>query len=454
MCGIVGYVGPQQAQNVVIEGLRRLEYRGYDSAGIAIVSEQAIQTRKKAGKLANLEAELVESPISPSHTGIGHTRWATHGAPNDVNAHPHVSEDGSIAVIHNGIIENFAMLRDKLIADGVTLRSQTDTEVVAHLLSKQMKTTPGLADALREVCQVLTGAFTLVVVHADTPDVVVAARRNSPLVVGRGDGENFLASDVAAFIAHTRNAIELGQDQIVEITPNSIEVTDFFGKPADYTEYEVTWDAAAAEKGGFDLFMLKEIAEQPKAVADTLLGRIDKSGKVTLADLGLDDAFLKTIDKIIITRPNVAAGKSIGYFPGTLEEKMMPWVMPVLEVLHWNLGKGAVETGIKNGNIEIAPFETMRGRSFQDAFVILDEAQNVTPHEMKMFLTRIGENCKVVLNGDIMQSDLGETSGLSKAIHLAKKHMIPVPVVEFTADDIVRSVLCKQWIMAFMKEGL
>ena len=301
MCGIVGYVGPQQAQNVVIEGLRRLEYRGYDSAGIAVVADQAIQTRKKAGKLANLEAELSESPISPSHTGIGHTRWATHGAPNDVNAHPHVSEDGSIAVIHNGIIENFAMLRDKLIAEGVTLRSQTDTEVVAHLLSKQMKSTPGLADALREVCQVLTGAFTLVVVHADTPDVVVAARRNSPLVVGRGDGENFLASDVAAFIAHTRNAIELGQDQIVEITPTSIEVTDFYGKPADFTEYEVTWDAAAAEKGGFDLFMLKEIAEQPKAVADTLLGRIDKSGKVTLADLGLDDAFLKTIDKIIIT---------------------------------------------------------------------------------------------------------------------------------------------------------
>ncbi len=301
MCGIVGYVGPQQAQDVVIEGLRRLEYRGYDSAGIAIVSEQAIQTRKKAGKLANLESELAESPISPSHTGIGHTRWATHGAPNDVNAHPHVSEDGTIAVIHNGIIENFAMLRDKLIAEGVTLRSQTDTEVVAHLLSKQMKSTSGLADALREVCQVLTGAFTLVVVHSATPDVVVAARRNSPLVVGRGDGENFLASDVSAFIAHTRNAIELGQDQIVEITPNSIEVTDFFGKPADFTEYEVTWDAAAAEKGGYDLFMLKEIAEQPKAVADTLLGRIDKSGKVTLADLGLDDAFLKTIDKIIIT---------------------------------------------------------------------------------------------------------------------------------------------------------
>jgi phosphate starvation-inducible PhoH-like protein len=163
---------------------------------------------------------------------------------------------------------------------------------------------------------------------------------------------------------------------------------------------------------------------------------------------------LKDIDKIIITRPNVAAGKSIGYFPGTLEEKMMPWVMPVLEVLHWHLGKGVVETGIKNGNIEIAPFETMRGRSFQDAFVILDEAQNVTPHEMKMFLTRVGNNCKVILNGDIQQSDLGETSGLAKAIHIAKKHMIPVPIVEFTPDDIVRSDLCKKWIVAFMAEGL
>lgn len=162
----------------------------------------------------------------------------------------------------------------------------------------------------------------------------------------------------------------------------------------------------------------------------------------------------KRIDKIIITRPNVAAGKSIGYFPGTLEEKMMPWVMPVLEVLHWHLGKGAVETAIKSGNIEIAPFETMRGRSFQDAFVILDEAQNVTPHEMKMFLTRVGENCTVVLNGDIQQSDLGETSGLSKAIHLAKKYLIPVPVIEFGVEDIVRSDLCKKWIVAFMKENL
>ena len=301
MCGIVGYVGPKQALDVVIEGLRRLEYRGYDSAGIAVVVDHGIETRKKAGKLANLEGEISNDPLPASHTGIGHTRWATHGAPNDVNAHPHVSEDGTIAVIHNGIIENFAVLRDELISNGVKLRSETDTEVVAHLLAAQMKISDNLADGLRSVCQRLTGAFTLVVVHSETPDVVVAARRNSPLVVGRGEGENFLASDVAAFIAHTRNAIELGQDQVVEITPSSITVTDFFGAPADVHEYEVTWDASAAEKGGYDLFMLKEIAEQPKAIADTLLGRIDATGKVSLDGIGLSDDELKSIKKIIIT---------------------------------------------------------------------------------------------------------------------------------------------------------
>ncbi|MCX6404568.1 MAG: glutamine--fructose-6-phosphate transaminase (isomerizing) [Actinobacteria bacterium] len=301
MCGIVGYVGKQQASTVVVDGLRRLEYRGYDSAGVAIVANGAIETRKKAGKLTNLEAEIIQTPLTPSHTAIGHTRWATHGAPNDVNAHPHVSEDGTIAVIHNGIIENFAYLRDELLASGVTLRSETDTEIVAHLLAAQMPASGNLADALRAVCQRLTGAFTLVAVQADTPDLVVAARRNSPLVVGRGNGENFLASDVAAFIAHTRQAIELGQDQIVEITPTSIVVTDFFGQPVDVTEYEVTWDASAAEKNGYDLFMLKEIAEQPKAVADTLIGRIDTDGKVKLDGLNLSDEYLQGIDKIIIT---------------------------------------------------------------------------------------------------------------------------------------------------------
>ena len=300
MCGIVGYVGPRQALEVVVDGLRRLEYRGYDSAGIAVVNQGKIESRKKAGKLANLEDELSSEPMSMSSTGIGHTRWATHGAPNDVNAHPHLSEDGSIAVIHNGIIENFATLRDELRSQGVELLSQTDTEIVAHLLSAQMKVSENLPDALRQVAQRLTGAFTLVVVHADSPDLVVAARRNSPLVVGRGDGENFLASDVAAFISFTRNAIELGQDQVVVLTPQDVLVTDFFGNHVDVLEYEVTWDATAAEKGGFDLFMLKEIAEQPKAVADTLLGRIDDSGTVTLDGLELEPEYLASIDKIVI----------------------------------------------------------------------------------------------------------------------------------------------------------
>jgi glucosamine--fructose-6-phosphate aminotransferase (isomerizing) len=301
MCGIVGYVGTQQASTVVVDGLRRLEYRGYDSAGVAIVANGTIETRKKAGKLTNLESEIDQAPFTLSHTAIGHTRWATHGAPNDVNAHPHVSEDGSIAVIHNGIIENFVVLRDELLARGVTLRSETDTEIVAHLLADQMPLSANLADAMRAVCQRLTGAFTLVAVEASTPDLVVAARRNSPLVVGRGVGENFLASDVAAFIAHTKSAIELGQDQVVEITPSDIVVTDFFGNPAEVTEYEVTWDASDAEKNGYDLFMLKEIAEQPKAVADTLIGRIDENGKVALEGLNLSDEYLKNVDKIIIT---------------------------------------------------------------------------------------------------------------------------------------------------------
>ena len=301
MCGIVGYVGKQQADKVVVDGLRRLEYRGYDSAGIATVSNGLIETRKKAGKLNNLEAEIQAQPVGDSHTAIGHTRWATHGAPNDVNAHPHVSEDGSIAVIHNGIIENFAQLRDELLASGTKLQSETDTEVVAHLLAAQMPKSGNLADAMREVCQRLTGAFTLVAVEAQTPDLIVAARRNSPLVVGRGVNENFLASDVAAFIAHTRQAIELGQDQVVVISPEEIVVTDFHGNPVTTNEFEVTWDASAAEKNGYDLFMLKEIAEQPKAVADTLIGRIAPDGTVQLAGLTLTDEYLQQVDKIIIT---------------------------------------------------------------------------------------------------------------------------------------------------------
>jgi glutamine---fructose-6-phosphate transaminase (isomerizing) len=301
MCGIVGYVGAKQALEVVVEGLRRLEYRGYDSAGIAVVSHGDLHTRKRAGKLANLEALLGEDPLPDSTTGIGHTRWATHGAPNDVNAHPHVSQDSRVAIIHNGIIENFADLRAELTNAGVLLSSETDSEVVAHLLSAALPEADGdLPEAMRAVCRRLEGAFTLVAIDADQPEVLVGARRNSPLVVGRGEGENFLASDVAAFIAHTRMAVELGQDQVVVLTRNDITVTDFDGNPAEVNEFEVTWDASAAEKGGYDLFMLKEIAEQPKAVADTLLGRIDRNGQLQLDDMRLDDDELRAVNKVII----------------------------------------------------------------------------------------------------------------------------------------------------------
>ncbi len=301
MCGIVGYVGEKQALEVVVEGLRRLEYRGYDSAGVAVVADGELETRKKAGKLANLESLLGEDPLPQSTIGIGHTRWATHGGPTDLNAHPHVSEDGKVAVIHNGIIENFAELRTELTDAGVVLQSETDTEVVAHLLAAMLPAAGmDLAEGMRRVCRRLQGAFTLVAVHADIPDVVVGARRNSPLVVGRGQGENFMASDVAAFIAHTRSAVELGQDQVVELTRDTVVVTDFDGAPASIIEFEVTWDASAAEKGGYDTFMEKEIAEQPKAVSDTLLGRVGADGRLRIDEMRLTETELREVDKVVI----------------------------------------------------------------------------------------------------------------------------------------------------------
>ncbi|MFJ8358773.1 glutamine--fructose-6-phosphate transaminase (isomerizing) [Streptomyces sp. NPDC093984] len=300
MCGIVGYVGSQSALDVVMAGLKRLEYRGYDSAGVAVLADGGLAAAKKAGKLVNLEKELVDRPLPTGTTGIGHTRWATHGAPNDPNAHPHLDNAGRVAVVHNGIIENFALLRAELEERGHTLASETDTEVVAHLLAEEFSVTADLAESMRLVCRRLDGAFTLVAVHADEPDVVVGARRNSPLVVGVGEGEAFLASDVAAFIAHTRSAIELGQDQVVELRRDGVTVTGFDGRPADVHSYHVDWDASAAEKGGYDYFMLKEIAEQPKAVADTLLGRIDAAGSLRLDELRISPAELREVDKVVI----------------------------------------------------------------------------------------------------------------------------------------------------------
>ncbi len=308
MCGIIGYVGPRQALPLVLEGLRRMEYRGYDSAGVAIQSpEGTIGVARKAGVLANLENLILDEGLElPGTTGIGHTRWATHGAPTDRNAHPHRDASGRVAVIHNGIIENFAPLRAELELGGVELTSDTDTEVVAHLLAAEYDRQAGrsggqgdLPAAMAAVCRRLHGAFTLVAVHAEVPGQLVAARRNSPLVIGVGDGEMFVASDVAAFIAHTREAVELGQDQLVVIDAGGYEVSSFTGGQADYRAFHVDWDTDAAEKGGFEFFMDKEIAEQPTAVADTLLGHFDGT-HVVLDEQRLGDDELRTIDKVII----------------------------------------------------------------------------------------------------------------------------------------------------------
>ncbi|WP_110182880.1 glutamine--fructose-6-phosphate transaminase (isomerizing) [Nocardioides solisilvae] len=306
MCGIVGYVGSKQAQGVVVEGLRRLEYRGYDSAGVALAHDGTVAWNKRAGKLANLEKAVEETPLPESTTGIGHTRWATHGAPNDVNAHPHLGRAGRLAVVHNGIIENFAQLRAELEAAGHELLSETDTEVAAHLLEQEVAAGTDLTTAMQRVCRRLEGAFTLVALDGQDPERVVAARRNSPLVVGLGEGENFLGSDVAAFIEHTREALELGQDQVVTITREGVEVTGFDGTPAEGVRYHVDWDLTAAEKDGHDWFMRKEILEQPRAVADSLLGRRDASGLLQLDEMRLSDGELREIDKIII----IAAGTS------------------------------------------------------------------------------------------------------------------------------------------------
>ena len=312
MCGIVGYVGSRPALSIVLDGLRRLEYRGYDSAGVAVVDNGTVLTEKKAGKLANLEKALAERAgdhIASGRTGIGHTRWATHGGPTDRNAHPHLSADGRVAVIHNGIIENFARLRRELEATGVEFASDTDTECAAHLLAAEMRalreaggaTGPQLlAEGMRRVVRRLEGAFTLLAVDVDVPDAVVAARRNSPLVVGCGKEENFLASDVSAFIEHTSEALELGQDQVVLITPAGIEITGFDGEPAAGRDFHIDWDSSAAEKGGYDYFMLKEIAEQPQAISDTLLGRLSDRGEIVLDEVRLTDQDLRDVDKVFI----------------------------------------------------------------------------------------------------------------------------------------------------------
>ncbi|WP_406688653.1 glutamine--fructose-6-phosphate transaminase (isomerizing) [Saccharopolyspora sp. ID03-671] len=305
MCGIVGYVGHRQALEVVLGGLRRLEYRGYDSAGVALLDgEGGLAVERAAGALSNLEKKLAESDGSrfEGNAGMGHTRWATHGAPTDRNAHPHRDSTDRVAVVHNGIIENFAALRAELEADGVEMASETDTETAAHLVSAAYAAGPTAGDLSSSVCAVarrLEGAFTLVVTHADEPGTIVAARRSSPLVVGVGEGEHFVASDVAAFIEHTRDAVELGQDQVVTITRDGYRVSDFDNAEVEAKPFRVDWDLSAAEKGGHDYFMLKEIDEQPAALADTLRGHF-AHGQVVLDEQRLTEQDLRDITKVFI----------------------------------------------------------------------------------------------------------------------------------------------------------
>jgi glucosamine--fructose-6-phosphate aminotransferase (isomerizing) len=304
MCGIVGYVGKQDALEVVLGGLRRLEYRGYDSAGVSVLGpDGTLSVERKAGKLANLEKALADLTL-PGTLAIGHTRWATHGPPTDQNAHPHVDCSGAVAVVHNGTIENFEVLVRGLEERGHRRTSDTDTEVVAHLVEERYA--GDLPATVRSICKDLEGSFVLVISHRDEPGLVVAARRNLPLVIGLGDGENFLGSDVTAFIAHTREARAVDQDQVVELRRTGVTVTDLDGTVVEGESYHVDWDTDAAEKGGHEFFMLKEIEEQPAAVRDTLGGRLTAEGLLHLDELSMSDDDIRQIEQVVI----IACGSS------------------------------------------------------------------------------------------------------------------------------------------------
>jgi len=304
MCGIVGYVGPRPVTDVLIPGLSRLEYRGYDSAGIAVHGGDRMTVVKRAGRMSELENAVAGLNVDGSHGGMGHTRWATHGAPNTTNAHPHQDCAASVVVVHNGIIENWAALKSELSSRGHSFASDTDTEVVAHMI-EEMADLP-LAEAVRQVMRRAEGALALVVMRVQDPDLIVGARRHSPLVVGRGDGENFIASDIPAFLEHTRDMVVLEDDRVIEVRADSVTITDLEGNPIEVEHRKIDWDFEAAEKGGYPTFMLKEIHEQPDAIADTLLGRVDSFGQVQLKELELDERLLRAVDKVFV----VACGTS------------------------------------------------------------------------------------------------------------------------------------------------
>jgi glucosamine--fructose-6-phosphate aminotransferase (isomerizing) len=299
MCGIIGYIGPKEVVPVLIDGLRRLEYRGYDSAGIAVVSNGHVDLRRSAGKLSNLEDVIGSDPISGDY-GVGHTRWATHGRPTEENAHPHRDCTGKIVVVHNGIIENYLDLKLELQNQGHKFVTETDTEIVAHLVEREMKD-DGLENAVRRALMLMRGLFALVLISADDPEKIVTVRNGPPIVVGLGDGEFFVASDIPAILSHTRDVVFLGDEEMAVITHTGVQFTDFFGRPVSKATQRVLWDPIMAEKAGFKHFMLKEIFEQPTAARETILGRVSQdSGKVFLEEMKVSDETLRAVDRVTI----------------------------------------------------------------------------------------------------------------------------------------------------------
>jgi glutamine---fructose-6-phosphate transaminase (isomerizing) len=299
MCGIIGYIGPKDVVPVLIDGLRRLEYRGYDSAGVAVVRDGCVDLRRSAGKLSNLETVIGSAPLTGDY-GVGHTRWATHGRPTEENAHPHRDCTGKIVVVHNGIIENYLDLKQELQRQGHKFVTETDTEIVAHLVEREMKD-DGLENAVRRALMLMRGLFALVLISADDPDKIVAVRNGPPIVVGLGDGEFFVASDIPAILSHTRDVVFLGDEEMATITKTGVQFTDFFGRPVSKATQRVLWDPIMAEKAGYKHFMLKEIFEQPTAARETILGRVSlDSGKVFLEEMKIPDARLAAVDRVTV----------------------------------------------------------------------------------------------------------------------------------------------------------
>ena len=308
MCGIVGYVGSRQAQNVIIEGLEKLEYRGYDSSGIAVIHDRSINTAKFKGRLSVLDNYTKENPIT-GNVGIGHTRWATHGAPSDINSHPHLNNKETIAVVHNGIIENYLTLKEELQSKGYQFVSETDTEVIAHLVDYYYE--GDLLEAVFKTIKKLKGAYALGVIAKDSPEEMIAVRKESPLIVGLSEDGNYIASDVPAILNYTRDVYFLDNGEVVRLTPSGVEVFDFDSNPVDKEVHTVEWSVDAATKGGYDHFMLKEVYEQPQAIRETLTRRIDEDGYIKLDDIKLSAEDLNNINKIYIVACGTAyhAGK-------------------------------------------------------------------------------------------------------------------------------------------------